>query len=80
MVCGGYFPQSLPFTAGKLFLPLDFLNAEIFLKRDCSGIVKQLLPAILYCAEKEMYAIAIVNIYFQQDNVLSMVGEIKIKC
>lgn len=31
-----------------------------FLERDCSGIVKQLLPAISYCAEKEMYAIAIV--------------------
>lgn len=58
MVYGSYFPQ-------RLFPLLDFFNAEIFLERDCSGVVKQSLPAILYCAEKEMYAIAIANIYFQ---------------
>lgn len=73
----GTFPQSLPFTSGKLFLPLDFFNAEI-LERDCSRIVKQLLPAISYCAEKEMYAIAIAGICLNRTMVFDWLGAINI--
>lgn len=58
-------PQSLLFTSGRLFPPLDFFNAETFKKRDCLGIVKQSLSAVFCCAEKEMCAIPTVNVYFQ---------------